>query len=486
MAGGNIAPQAFGNPQAPGNSRASEALDWDISPDGRQFEEYQICFSKGLQHSVNGYPERGPFDRFYKAIRERDINAFERVKLSVPWVDPTAGNQLCSAQILRQQGGPWLGTRVMLGDVAELYWASLIRDVPFGLYGDSELADRANKELLRIDAQRFSAALFRMDLPEADRGGFLSQFLVKPAPLNGIPVAQRILCPTSANDFLTTRDRWQECQNGHRSRFVTTYLETPRYIFNGRALAEFVHNDFAFQAFLWAGLILQSWGQQALNPGLAARYTQNSSAFVKYGWPRVFSLLAEASDKALQDVWFWKWRIFRRLRPEELGGRYSLAASEGAGAAREINIGSLEAVRASEKKLGTTFLAQAYPEGAPMHPSFPAGHAEIAGACVTILKAFSDPAFLVPGPVLPSEDGLDVASYKESLSVEGELNKLAWNIAFGRAFAGIHYRSDCEAGLRLGEDIALKVLADAGRENRQDKSTLWFRRFDGSATSVSV
>src|SRR5260370_42198947 len=127
MAGGNIAPQAFGNPQAPGNSRASEALDWDISPDGRQFEEYQICFSKGLQHSVNGYPERGPFDRFYKAIRERDINAFERVKLSVPWVDPTAGNQLFRAPVFRQQGGPWLRPRVRLGDVAGVVRAPLVR-----------------------------------------------------------------------------------------------------------------------------------------------------------------------------------------------------------------------------------------------------------------------------------------------------------------------------------------------------------------------
>src|SRR5260370_40094665 len=135
MAGGNIAPQAFGNPQAPGNSRASEALDWDISPDGRQFEEYQICFSKGLQHSVNGYPERGPFDRFYKAIRERDINAFERVKLSVPWVDPTAGNQTSSAQVFRQKGGAWLGARGMLGGVAERYLGPFVRRFAFCCYG---------------------------------------------------------------------------------------------------------------------------------------------------------------------------------------------------------------------------------------------------------------------------------------------------------------------------------------------------------------
>jgi hypothetical protein len=481
IAGENAACQTLAN-----SSVTPETPDWDLSPDGRQFPEYQICFSKGLQHSLNGYPERETFENFCRAIQERDINAFEGMKLTVPWVDPTAGSRLSGTQIFHPHNGPWFDTRVMLGDMAELYWAALIRDVPFGLYGDNALARQAKDELVWVDAQRFSGSLFKMELPEIDRGGFLSQFLIQPVPLNGTQSAQRILCPTSSNDFMTTDDSWAACQNGDRARSITTHLETPRYIFNGRALAEFVRYDFAFQAFLWAGLILQSWGRRALNPGLAGRYTQSSSAFVNNGWPRVFALLAEASEMALQDVWFWKWRIFRRLRPEELGGRYSLATSDNSAAASVRNIDSLDAVKVSKKKFGTTFLAQAYPEGAPMHPSFPAGHAEIAGACVTILKAFSDPTFLVPSPILPSNDGLDVTSCNEAVSIEGELNKLAWNMAFGRCFAEIHYRSDCEAGLLLGEDIALKVLSSAGREIAQGKSTLRFRRFDGSWTSVSV
>ena len=37
---------------------------------------------------------------------------------------------------------------------------------------------------------------------------------------------------------------------------------------------------------------------------------------------------------------------------------------------------------------GTRLLPMAFPEGSPMHPAYGAGHATVAGACVTILKAF--------------------------------------------------------------------------------------------------
>jgi hypothetical protein len=40
------------------------------------------------------------------------------------------------------------------------------------------------------------------------------------------------------------------------------------------------------------------------------------------------------------------------------------------------------------------------------------------------------------------------------------VDKLASNIAMGRLFAGVHWRSDALAGLRLGEAVALSILRD--------------------------
>jgi hypothetical protein len=467
-------------------SLSVEEIDWGTSLDARRFDEYRICFAKGLEHQPDGYPEQEVFTRFFLAVRNRDLNALERLNVAVPWVDPTAGAKVVDAQIVGRHAEPWFDTYLMLGDIAELFWASLCRDVPFASYDESEVVQSARENLHQTDSRRFGR-LFQISLPGIGSGGYVSQFLMKPVPLNGSAMSQRILCPASSNDFLTTKEGWLTCQNGTRTQSTTTYLESPRYIFNGRALAEFVHHDFAAQAFLWASLIIQSWGPRALNPGLPAHYTRSSSNFVNGGWPQITALLAEAAQAALQDAWFWKWRVYRRLRPEELAGRHALKTGGENFDGREFEkIGCLDAVEASRRKFGTAFLAQAYPEGSPMHPSFPAAHAEIAGACVTILKAFANPSFVVPSPVLPSQDGLDIVGYDGELCVEGELNKLAWNAAFGRSFAGIHYRSDDEVGLLLGEEIALKILSEEIEQIIGRKSTLWLRRFDGNWTSISA
>ncbi len=57
-------------------------------------------------------------------------------------------------------------------------------------------------------------------------------------------------------------------------------------------------------------------------------------------------------------------------------------------------------------RYGTYLLPMAFSEGSPTHPSYGAGHATVAGACVTILKAFFDESFVLPNPVEASADGL--------------------------------------------------------------------------------
>jgi hypothetical protein len=100
-------------------------------------------------------------------------------------------------------------------------------------------------------------------------------------------------------------------------------------------------------------------------------------------------------------------------------------------------------------------LPQVFPEGSPLHPSYGSGHATVAGACVTILKAMFDGSTGYANPVVASADGLSLVPYvgsdANSLTVEGELNKLASNVAHGRNIAGVHWRSDAYWSLRLGE-----------------------------------
>ena len=39
---------------------------------------------------------------------------------------------------------------------------------------------------------------------------------------------------------------------------------------------------------------------------------------------------------------------------------------------------------------GSFLLSLAFAEGSPKHPSYPAGHGAVAGACITVLKFFFD------------------------------------------------------------------------------------------------
>ena len=69
--------------------------------------------------------------------------------------------------------------------------------------------------------------------------------------------------------------------------------------------------------------------------------------------------------------------------------------------------------------------------------------------------------------VMPSTDGLSLNSYtgvdRDDLDINGELNKLAYNISFGHGIhAGIHFRSSTYWSILLGEQIALGVLAGPG------------------------
>jgi len=134
-------------------------------------------------------------------------------------------------------------------------------------------------------------------------------------------------------------------------------------------------------------------------------------------------------------------------------------------------------------------LSQAFPEGAPAHPSYPTGHGAVAGACITVLKFFFDGSFVVPNPVVSSSDGLTLARYAGAdagqLTVNGELNKLGHNVSFGHGIhAGIHWRSDTDASLLLGEAVALSFLRDRAR-CYNEPFTVSLTRFDGSIATVS-
>ena len=124
-----------------------------------------------------------------------------------------------------------------------------------------------------------------------------------------------------------------------------------------------------------------------------------------------------------------------------------------------------------------------------MHPAYGAGHATVAGACVTILKAYFDHGFpltdALGGVWEPMDDGssLQVVPDAPTLTVEGELNKLASNISIGRDWAGVHYYTDYIESIRMGEEIALGVLEEQKLTYREN-FTMTVPLFNGDIVRI--
>jgi hypothetical protein len=135
---------------------------------------------------------------------------------------------------------------------------------------------------------------------------------------------------------------------------------------------------------------------------------------------------------------------------------------------------------------GSYLLPMAFPEGSPIHPAYGAGHATVAGACVTILKALFDERYEIKNPVVPDpEDPTELIPYEgPTLTVGGELNKLASNVAIGRNIAGVHWRSDATESLKLGEAIAISILKDQKLTFNENFKGYTFTKFDGEPITV--
>lgn len=69
------------------------------------------------------------------------------------------------------------------------------------------------------------------------------------------------------------------------------------------------------------------------------------------------------------------------------------------------------------------------------------------------------------------------------MTVGGELNKLAANIALGRNAAGVHWRGDYTESVKLGEEIAIRILQEQKLTYNEDHY-FSLTKFDGTAITV--
>jgi hypothetical protein len=469
---------------------------------------YIGCFTKGLPHDQQGVVESTVYNKLLYALSTGQSADFEAIGggSGMKLIDPQAAfayeMEGADSHMLTCPPAPTLGSAQAAAEMVELYWQALARDVPFANYGTSPVIQAAIQDINKLSAFQGPTQngavtpdlIFRGPFSGCLTGPYISQFLLQPVPTVSTWIDQRYRVPVGGIDFLDDHAEWLVLQSGLPPYRNYTWDSTARYISNGRGLGEWVHYDFLYQAFHNAALILLNQGPDSIlntnpyyNPTNPYKKSRVQTGFSTFGAPHICSWLGRVSSSALEAAWYQKWAVHRRLRPEEFGGLVHQTITGGAqkySLSKELlNSAALPKVFATNQNY---LLPQAFPEGCPLHPAYPAGHATVAGACSAMLKAFFDENGLVTDAVVPNSDATQLLPYTDSaLTVGGEINKLAFNIAMGRNFAGIHYRSDAMAGFVLGEDVAIAKMQDLVNTLTETFSGFQFTRLDGTAVQIT-
>jgi hypothetical protein len=376
--------------------------------------------------------------------------------------------------------------------MTEDYWYALTRNVPFSQYGSDPTIGQAVADLNRLSdfrgpkvkGQVTTDVVFRGPTAGDSNGPYLSQFLLKTIPFGATQVVQQFKTTVASDDHMTNFAEWLTIQRGGAAG-TNVFDTTPRYIRNNRDLAMYLHSDFSYQQYLMSALLLGSFGNPALAPNNYYLSSVTQAGGITFGAMFNLDLVARAAIYGLRAVYYQKWLVHRRLRPEAFAGRIHAQLTGMAQYPIHADVLNSAALPAIFKATGSYLLPMPYPEGSPLHPSYPAAHAAIAGACVTVLKALYNPSFVIPSPVTASDDGLSLVPYAgAALTVGDELNKLASNISLGRDAAGVHYRSDGIEGLKLGEAAAISMLRDVATIVHEQFSGFTLTRFDGTTVTI--
>jgi hypothetical protein len=511
----------------------AERIDAGLQPDNgdaARFTDFSGNYSKALLHDALGVPNKAAVQSLIGALRSGEHSDFDNILVGNPGGGPNSKeNGPQGALALDLEGldshatvvppAPSVASAQTAAEAVEHYWAALLRDIPFTEYPANPLvvqavADMNELSFLKSPGNRefpFPVTphnLFRGQFVAGDgnvQGPYVSQFMLQPGFLGAQPLSQqyRTFLPASGggSDFMTSINEYQLIQNGGDSGQNVAFDPYFRFIRHGRDLAAYTSVDVLYQAYLVASLVLGML-KAPPNPGNPYIGSKTQKAFCTLGGPDAAGTLTEMATRALKAVWFHKWIKDLRQRPEEYGALVHANLTKStpapqAAAALHPDVLNSSVLNIIHSKYGSYLLPQAFPEGSPTHPCYPTGHGTVGGACITAIKFFFDcsqrirPLLNAAGRdvVMPSSDGLSLIPYtgadRDNLDINGELNKLAYNISFGHGIhAGIHFRSSSFWSILLGEQVALSVLRDRAMSyNEPFKITI--TKFDGTTETIT-
>ena len=515
------------------NMAQAQKINIGVQPDNgdaSRFTDFSGSYSKALLHDSLGVPNAAAFASMRTAFNTGKTADFANIivgtpggggnsKLNGPQGSLAFDLEGVDSHCTIIPPSPGVASAQTAAEQVEHYWGALLADVPFTDYATNALAGQAVADLNNMSFVSSPANnqfpypvtrqnLFRGQFVPGDgnvKGPYISQFMIQPTFFGAQPMDQKYqtFLPVGGGgtNYMTSVSEYQLVQNGGDSGRPIAYDPTFRYVRNGRDLAAYTRVDVLYQGYFAAFLVLAGLGA-APNPGNPYIGSLSQKAFGTLGGPDAAATLAEMATRALKAAWFHKWIKDLRMRPEEYGAlvharKTNASPMPQAAAALHGDVLNSAALPIINANFGSYLLPQPFPEGSPTHPCYPTGHGTVGGACITALKFFFNGAQKIR-PLLtaagrdvyePSPDGLSLNTYagadSNNLDINGELNKLAYNISFGHGIhAGIHFRSSTYWSILLGEQVALSVLQDRAK-SYNEPFTISIKKFDGTTATIS-
>jgi hypothetical protein len=253
--------------------------------------------SRGLPHNARGEVDPAAWATLKQAVTSRDPADFEKVILggTRKLVNPLGTLALnltgASSNQFAIPPAPALASAEKAAEAVEVYWQTLLRDVPFNEYRNDTshpLIRAAAAELSKLvgytgpraaDGRVTPELLFRGTaryLDPSDRSGHTARHVVPPGVSVGPHISQFVFLDAPygvsyipallstqlpGNDFLTNYDEWLANQDGKASNRKIRLDPVRRYLHTGRDLAEFARGAPGF----WAAQQILGAGQAPIH-----------------------------------------------------------------------------------------------------------------------------------------------------------------------------------------------------------------------------
>ncbi len=167
---------------------------------------------------------------------------------------------------------------------------------------------------------------------------------------------------------MTSFGEWLQIQSGVPPWRDYSWDPTPRYIRNGRELAEWIHYDYLFQPFLNASLILLNYRPESvlnenrwvLSPLNPYKTSKVQDGFATFGFAQALDWLGRVTDRSPKSSMGSEMVSPPSPAPETVGGRIHQTRTGTVAYPLHSSLLGSSAVEETYKRWGSYLLPQAY------------------------------------------------------------------------------------------------------------------------------